>query len=179
MVNLRSSCTLQIYHLYIERVKKAKNVKTVFKQHINHCRRRIYDGNLRDLLDILYYTGKPYRPRAQWEYKHRALRTIIGHRVARRARPLRSWLTSSRWRQIVRAGARFNALRNINQTPHFDCSRAYQTPMEMLSFEPLLMPDSGETSVYARREIRARECERCESRRADDRFHGWAWNFKF
>lgn len=145
-------CT-SIAHLW--KTKEKYESRESFKQHKSLP--VVYDGNPRDLLDVLYYTGKPYRPRslrAQWEYKHRVLRTITGHRVARRARPLRGWLTSSRRRRIVRAGARFNALRNTNQTPHFDCSRVYQTPMEMLLYEPLLMPGSrGDVGLRAARDM--------------------------
>lgn len=139
------------------------------------------DGNPRNLSDVLYYTGKAYRPRglrAQWEYKHKEhLRTVTeprarrpSRRAARRGGPSCCAPSS--------AFERLNAPRNTNQTPHFDSSRVYiRRRWKRSRSEPLLMPSSkrpreerrSPACVYARCER-----ERRESRRADDRFHGRA-----
>lgn len=115
-----------------------------------------------------YYTGKPYRQRAlraQWEYKHRALRTIT-HRVARRA------VASA---EGGRARERLSNLTRPETLtrPPISTPREYQAPMEtVLSFEPLLMPSSG-TGCCGARPRYACTREKRESCRNDDRLYGF------
>lgn len=94
--------------------------------------------------------------RAQWEYKHRALRTIT--RTESHVQPSRP------------PAADLTRPETLTRPP-ISTPREYQTPMEtVLSFEPLLMPSSG-TGRCGARPGYACAREKRESRRDDDRFY--------